>query len=91
MSRPAGLLLAQGYGWRAGRCWVGWAGLQAGKMEGLGGVGLLGQPGRACQFPSWKVEPWTTLPGTRHRNVPDHWESLPGPVVNSGNSCSTGS
>lgn len=37
-----------------------------------GRVGIPGQPGCACQFPGWKIEPWTTLPGhTRHRNVLD--------------------
>lgn len=25
LSHPAGLFLAQGCGWRAGQCWVGWA------------------------------------------------------------------
>lgn len=71
---PAGHLLAQGYGWRAGRCWVGRASGREdrGVWASSEVPGRVEQPGRACQFPGWKVEPWTTLPGcTRHRNVLD--------------------
>lgn len=47
-----------------------WRARPSGEVPGR--VGVLGQPGCACQFPGWKTEPWTTLPGcTRHRNVLD--------------------
>lgn len=63
LGRPAGLLLAQGYGWRAGQCWVGWAGLgyrsvkwRVWASSGLG-WGYWGSLGVPASFQAGKLSP----------------------------------
>jgi hypothetical protein len=96
LKRPAGRLLAQGYGWRAGRCWVGRASSREDRGSGplvrcLVGWSSLGVP---ASFQAGKLSPGPPCQAARDigmSSTAGHWESLPGPVVNSGNSCSTGS
>lgn len=77
---------------------AGWAGLVAEKIEGSGplvrclvGWSNLGVP---ASFQVGKLSPGPPCQAARDTgmsSIAGHWESLPGPVVNSGNSCSIGS